>query len=102
MPYVVFPGNVGDNEALMRVASRLGVRPVRETAVETSEVTNDVVATSSADSIGPVDSVGLGRGAGLLSALAAARTRNSAIAAFNVCESFCLLFLQFTIWSQII
>jgi hypothetical protein len=88
LQYVVFPGNVGDDEALTRVLRRLGAKEketlkVAAASASTSTSTSPSTSTSastSASATMPLRSESLQ----LLDELAKARGANKAIAAFNV------------------
>ena len=86
MKYIVFPGNVGDNDALLRAAITLGVTPKgpsHHTPTSSS-------STSSSTSAAPAAAAHTGTPSSksshskLLNALSAAQLQQSAIAAFNV------------------
>ncbi len=70
--YVVFPGNVGDDQALARVAVKLGARRrvVPSDQVPVGFSTSDVRAVS------------------LLDNIKTARKEKRAVAAFNICKYF--------------
>lgn len=69
--YIVFPGNVGDDLALCRVASQLGVEYKKSKVLHSNTVTNDH------------DSLKQDK---LLKTLEEMRGRKQAIAAFNICK----------------
>ena len=82
LQYVVFPGNVGDDEALTRVLRRLGAKE-KETlnvAAASASTSTSASASASASAAMPLRSESLQ----LLDELAKARGANKAIAAFNV------------------
>lgn len=78
MPYVVFPGNVGDDEALLRVLRRLGVKD----AVPAAEQVPG--ATAAQQTEGGNQFTLRAESSRLLDALETARSSSRAIAAFNV------------------
>ena len=88
MPYVVFPGNVGDDEALLRVVRKLGV-PDRPSATATSSSRQlhpkPVPPSTPQSSAAPVTTFPLrAESARLLDVLHSARSNQRAIPAFNV------------------
>jgi hypothetical protein len=84
MNYVVFPGNVGDNDALLRVAITLGVAE-KTSKISKIEIDLSVAPVFSFDnSSRPPDLGGMVANSKLLSALMTAQSQGYAIAAFNV------------------
>jgi uncharacterized protein YgbK (DUF1537 family) len=76
VPYVVFPGNVGSEDALSRVAQKLGVRKTVESA-------NKIIGKPLV--IGDYRDKWTGK-QGMLEVLKHARRTNRAVAGFNICE----------------
>jgi hypothetical protein len=79
VPYIVFPGNVGSEDALSRVAMKLGVN--RNPNVENSQGSK---AVRKPPVLGDYRDRWNGK-AGMLAALTTARASQKAIAAFNIC-----------------
>jgi hypothetical protein len=97
MNYVVFPGNVGDDDALFRVAVKFGVEPLTPPTSSSSANTansSDTTSTSSSTSTPSSSSVtassitttSSSSRPSLLSELTKARSFGYAVAAFNVCK----------------
>jgi hypothetical protein len=84
MNYVVFPGNVGDNDALLRVAMTLGVAKKTSTIPKIEIDLSIAPVFSFANSSSPPHISGLIANSKLLSALMTAQFQGYAIAAFNV------------------
>lgn len=89
MKYIVFPGNVGDNDALLRAAITLGVTP-KGPSQHTPTPSTSSSSSSSTSSTAPAAAAHTGTPSSksshskLLNALSVAQLQQSAIAAFNV------------------
>ena len=84
MKYIVFPGNVGDNDALLRAAITLGVTPKgpsHHTPTSSSSSSTSAAPAAAAHTGTPSSNSSHSK---LLNALSAAQLQESAIAAFNV------------------
>lgn len=89
MKYIVFPGNVGDNDALLKAAITLGVTP-KGPSHHTPTSSSTSSSSSSTSTAAPAAAAHTGTPTSksshskLLNALSAAQFQETAIAAFNV------------------